>query len=474
MKSIRWKLVLTSLLVVFVPIWLLNRYALDFFDRFTRTALEKSMIDDAFIIGEQYKTLVLAAPTNTVAEATEEYGRLLRVYGPQAEARLCLLDTNGVVLFDSDRASMVGEDLSARREIRKALGGRYGARAARTPDRQYMYYYVALPVERSNDTVAVAYVMRHTAPIIGALKRMVVNQRLAATLALVVAALIAIVLAQTLTRRLRALTKAAVAFAKGAAAWPAPARGRDEIGELGRAMDQMATELEKRNRSSREFVAAAVHELKTPLTAVKGTVEILEDGAADDPETRRRFLANIRYETERMIRLVGELNELGKLDVESLRGQTEPVDYGAFVRAVADRLAPTFEEPHAVLRLNLPEKTITVRIVPGRIEQVIANLLDNAFRYSPASGEVELRVAEGVEGAVWTSVRDTGSGIAPANLAKVFDRFFTTEPKDQPGHPHSGLGLAIAKSIIENHQGQISVESVPGQGACFSFSLPAA
>ena len=469
MKSIRWKIILTALLVVFIPIYWLNRNAIEYFDRFTRKALEEQMIDYAFIIGEEYKALILVA-----APQPELFDCLLKSYEPETETHLCLLGTNGTVLFDSGTNSMVGADFSDRREVRKALQGRYGARNALTPDHQYMFYYVALPVRVSNDVVAVAYVFRHTGPIIGAIKRMASDQQWATGGAVVLAGLIATVLAYTITRRLRRLTRAVVAYAKGTAPWNAQPGGRDEIGELANSMNSMVAELDKRNQYNREFVSTVMHELKTPLTAVKGSVEILEDGADANPAPRRRFLANIRYEVDRMIRMVGELNELTKLDVEALRGQKEQVDYVQFVREVVDRLEPTFDQAHAKLEVNLPDTPIRVLIVPGRIEQVIANLLDNAFRCTLPTGSVKLRVELGPDKSVITTVQDTGCGISPANLPKIFDRFFTTEPKDKPGHQHSGLGLAIAKTIVENHQGKIWVENLPGQGACFSFSLPTA
>jgi two-component system, OmpR family, sensor histidine kinase ChvG len=466
-KSIRWKIILTSLLVVFVPIYWLNRNAIQFFDRFTRKALEEQMIDCAFIVGEEYKGLMLSAPPQP-----ELFDCLLQSYEPETETSICLLGTNGIVLFDSGTNSLVGVDFSDRREVRKALQGRYGARNALTSDRQYMYYYVALPVCVGNEVVAVAYAFRHTGPIVGAIKRMAVDQRLATVSAVLLAGVIATVLAYTLTRRLRKLTRAVVAYAKGTAPWNAQLGGRDEIGELARSMNSMVAELDKRNQYNHEFVSTVMHELKTPLTAVKGSVEILEDGAGNNCETRRRFLGNIHYEVERMIRMVGELNELTKLDVEGLRSQKEQVDYGQFVRAVVDRLEPTFDQEHARLEVIVPDTPIPVLIVPGRIEQVIANLLDNAFRCTPPAQSVKLQVELGADKCAITSVQDTGCGISPANLPKIFDRFFTTEPKDKPGHVHSGLGLAIAKTIVENHRGKLWVESQMGQGACFSFSLP--
>ena len=475
MKSIRWKIILTSMAVVFVPIYLLNRHAVEFFDLFTRTALEKQMVDTAFIAAEQYKLMVLR-PTAEDPVADAEFDHLIKIYGPQIEAEICLVSGTGVVLFDSGTNSLVGQDISSRREISKALQGDYGHRWELTPDRQYIYYYVALPIHEDDtgEVVGVSYVFRHTAPIIHAIKQIYADQRLATASALGVAVLIAAILAQTLTRRLRKLTKASVAFAQGTAPFETDIKGRDEIGELGGAMKQMAAEIEKRNHYNRDFISTVMHELKMPLTAIKGAAELLEQGAAENPAARGKFISNIRFEVDRMVRMVAELAELTKLDVEVLRGQKETVDYVQFVREVAERLEPTFDQHHAEFRVVLPEKNIPVKLLAGRVEQVISNLLENAFRYTPVTGSVELRVEEGPEQNVITRIRDTGCGISSSNLDKVFDRFFTTEPKDKPKDYGSGLGLAIAKSIVENHGGTIWVETEAGKGACFSFSLPVA
>jgi signal transduction histidine kinase len=216
-----------------------------------------------------------------------------------------------------------------------------------------------------------------------------------------------------------------------------------------------------------------MHELKMPITAIKGAAELLEQGAFAKEEARVKFLGNIRFEADRLARLVWELNELTKLDAEIPRAQKEKVDYGQWVREAVERYLPTLEAVHAEIRVDLPENPLWVRIVPGRIEQVIGNLLDNAVRYTPVAGRIEIQVTAGPDNTVVTTVRDTGCGIAAANLGKVFDRFFTTEPKDKPKDYGSGLGLAIAKSIVESHQGTIRVESLAGQGAAFFFTLPA-
>jgi len=462
---------LTAFLIVFLPIWFLSRYAVRAFNTFTSKALEEEMISHAFMFGEQYKTMVLGLGDSRINGMHEEFGALLRLYGPRVESRLRVLSPGGEVLFDSGTEPMVGADLSGRREIAKAMTGRYGARWRVTDDRKYVYYYSALPIRHEDRVVGIAYVVRHTGSITRAIKGIIHDQRIAMIAAVIFGALLSAVLAQTMTRRLRRLTKASIDYAQGHAPLELNIRGNDEIGELGRAVTYMAREIETRNEYNRDFVSTMMHELKAPVTAIKGAAEVLEGGAGDKEDARRKFLGNIRYEADRLTRMVGELSELTKLDVEVLRGQKETVDYCPCVRQILDRLIPMFEEDRARFSASIPDDTFMTMIMPGRIEQVIANLLENAFRYTPTTGTVEL-VVTGDRDQVLTCVKDTGPGIPPGNTGKVFERFYTTEPKGVPKDYGSGLGLAVAKSIVENHQGRIWAESRPGEGAAFTFSLP--
>ncbi|MEA1927812.1 MAG: HAMP domain-containing sensor histidine kinase, partial [Candidatus Auribacterota bacterium] len=353
-----------------------------------------------------------------------------------------------------------------------ALNGQYAARSALTEDNRYLYYYVALPItDDADNLLALAYVSRHTGPIIRAITEMKSRQTRAIILAVAVALLTAIILAFTITRRLRRLTRATREFTRGTGPLKLEIKGKDEIGELSHSVTRMAEEIDRRNRYNRDFLAETMHELKAPLTAIKGAVEVLEEGAAENPESREKFLSNISYDTGRMIRLVGELTRLTQLDIDVLSGKKEEVDYCAFIRDLTARILTRRGGRPPEFKASIPDAPITVTILPGRIEQVIDNLLENAFRYTGPEGMVELIVKEEPDGSVVTIVRDTGRGITPSNIDKIFDRFFTTEPRDREKPYGSGLGLAIARSIIENHGGTIWVESEPGQGATFTFTL---
>ncbi len=471
--SIRWKIAATCLLIVFVPIYFLNKYAIDFFDRFNRRALEEQMIDYAYIAGEEY-TYFIQRGAKVDPDWRAAFTRRLMRYGHEFQTRVRLLDDRGVVLFDSHAASSVGEDMSGLVEVRRALAGSYGSRCALTPERKFFYYFIALPIHIEDRLVAVAYVSRHTNPIIRAIKRMMASHQMAMTLSLVVASAVALLLAETLTLRLRRLTRAVQAFARGDAPLKTKIGGYDEIAALGRAFTDMAAEIEHKNAYNRDFLAATAHELKTPLTAIKGAVELLEQGAADNPEACGKFLYNIRFENERLIAMVDDLALLTRLDAEDTRGLKRDQDLGVCMREILDRLAPTFSAEHADLAVCIDVGTFPVRVIAERIEQVMANLLENAYRYTPLTGKVEVRVEAQDKNQVRVSVRDTGSGIRPANLARVFDRFFTTEPHGQVRDYGRGLGLAIAKAIVENHGGVIGVKSTWEEGSCFFFTLPLA
>ena len=478
MHSLRWKLILMAVIIVFIPVYLLNRYAITFFDQYTRTDLEANMRHYAFFVGEQYKR-VLSGEDRIVAvdkaTAPRDDNLVFVRMGAEIRARIQVVSKAGVVMFDSDGDAWIGRDLTGRPEVIEALGGSYSARNRLTADRRFMYFYVAQPIkDEAKNVLGVAYIVAHTNPIVQAIQRMVANQRLATYIALACAGLVATVMALTMTRRLRALMRETRSFASGQTPLGAPPRGGDEIAELGRAVHRMADEIESRNIYNRDFIQTTLHELKTPLTAIRGAAEVLEgvkggeDGEASD--LRKRFLGIVGFQARRLMQLVGELRELTRVDVELSRTPRVDVDYGSFVKDAVARLADTFPEPHAELVVVVPDDPVHLQLVPGRIEQVLANLLDNAFRYTPPAGQVTIMVEKDV--VVSTTVADNGCGIVPSNIDRVFDRFFTTERSQRPQDYGSGLGLAIAASIVRRHQGEIRVTSELGEGTRFTFDIP--
>lgn len=462
---------LVAFVVVFLPVYYLNHRAIRSFDTFTSKAQEREMIAQAAMLAEHYKALILSSGDVTRA-MREQFEQTMRNYSGNVQSRLQVLSPRGVVLFDSDPDSLVGRDFSKRKEVRAAMRGIYDAEWRLSKAHGRVYYYVPLPIEHEGQIIGIAYVTHHTGQITHAIIAMRDAQRMTLIAALLGALMISAILAQAMTGRLRRLTQAAIEYARGGPLLDVDVGGRDEIGELGRSVQYMADEIERRNRYNRDFISTVVHELKTPLTAIKGSAEVLDQGAAEDPQTRDKFLSNIRFEVDRLIRMVWELTELTKLDTDMPRAQREEVEYVGCVREILERIEPTFEGEHAAIHTSMPDTALLTRIIPGRVEQVISNLVENAIRYTPVEGRIDVVVEEGPEDTILTRVRDAGVGIAPSNLGKLFDRFFTTEPKDKPKEYGSGLGLAIAKSIVESHHGRIRVANRVEGGAEFTFTLP--
>lgn len=467
LHSLSVRLLWVCAAIVFIPVLFLNRYAVEFFDDYTRRALEKSMIST----GRSAEELARAS-----AGRAADLEASLRRLAVENESRIRLLDATGAVAHDTGTAGEPDPGPPApadRPEVRQALSGAYGARWALTDDGRYVYYFVALPPAVAGGATGPVYISRTTDPIIKAIFRMRSNQRTATALAVSVAVAASLLMAFTLTRRLSALTRAAAAYTRGGSRFQSPVRGRDEVGELAAAMEQMTSELERRYGYNRDFIADLSHELRRPITAIRGAAELLEGDAGERPEARARLLRNIRIGADRLSRMVGELRTLARLDLELAGEPRDEHDYGAAVRGIVERVADGLDGPRARIDVSVPAHPLRARFAPGRIEQVLSNLLENACRYTPPEGRIEV-VVEPAGPEIRTSVRDTGCGIAPEVLPKVFERFFTTEAGNPQREHGSGLGLAIAKAIVEHHRGRIGAESAPGSGSTFWFTLPAA
>ncbi len=250
--------------------------------------------------------------------------------------------------------------------------------------------------------------------------------------------------------------------------------GGETIGAVAVLRD--VTELRQSERLRRELTANVSHELRTPLTSIKGFTETLLDGAMREEDTRRRFLTIINNEADRLVKLVDDLLDLSRLESKRATLDLRPVDVGALVAHAVDKLQPLAQTGGLTLDLqSLPGVWVTAD--RDRLEQVLTNLIDNALKYTPAGGRVQVSVTL-EHGDVAVAVSDTGRGIRPEDVPHVFERFYradrsrTRGPSIGAGSGGTGLGLAIAKHIVEAHGGRIGVRSQMDEGTTFTFTLP--
>ena len=275
-------------------------------------------------------------------------------------------------------------------------------------------------------------------------------------------------LAHGMTSPLREMAAAAAAMARGDYGRRVTASSHDEVGELARAFNGMASQLGEVDRVRRELVANVSHELRTPITALQAVLENIVDGVEPaDPEQLRTMLRQV----ERLGALVTQL-----LDLSRLESGTVPLQRRAF------DLGPLLEDAAGETRLRTNDVAVAVTVDPPgataegdpeRVHQVVANLLDNAVRYSPAGGTVELRASRG-RASVTIEVSDDGPGISEEDLTRVFERFYRADPARSSKEGGAGLGLAIARWIVDLHGGEIRAEPRQPHGCRMVVVLPAA
>jgi signal transduction histidine kinase len=300
----------------------------------------------------------------------------------------------------------------------------------------------------------------------------------AAVLALIVAVFTSIVLADRLTQPIRRLTSAARDLAEGRLdARVAPPSASPEVSELTAAFNTMAERLQQsiefirldRDRG-REFLADVSHELRTPIAALRTFNELLAEGDVDE-ETRREFLEQSRRQVERLDWLAANLLELSKLDSGLVLLDLRPDDLRAAIENAVQQAQPTADRKGVSMTVDLPPEPLRLHHDPQRLGQVMGNLIGNAIKFTPSSGSVAISLRPTPEGAE-IQVKDTGIGIPPGELPLVFDRFYRGTQATVERASGSGLGLSIVRSIVEMHNGRVSMTSTPNAGTQVTVTLP--
>lgn len=294
------------------------------------------------------------------------------------------------------------------------------------------------------------------------------------TMALLLSALVSLYLGRTIVKPIRRLTRAAVRVRQGRGREvivPRLEGRRDELGQLARAVSDMTAELRARTDAIESFAADVSHELRNPLASLRSAIETF---ARVDAAGQAQLLDILRDDVQRLDRLIGDVAEMSRLDAQLTRTPFDPVDLGVLIedmvrereqRGADGAVSVAFARPYRALA--------TVAGDAGRLARAISNLLDNAVSFSPPGGLVRLGATR-VGSEVLVSVEDEGPGVEPGLRAAIFERFATDRPADFSDQRHSGLGLAIAKTIVERHNGRIEVSAPEsGKGARFVIRLPA-
>ncbi|MEW9702160.1 ATP-binding protein [Paenibacillus sp. SI8] len=285
---------------------------------------------------------------------------------------------------------------------------------------------------------------------------------------------------RSIIRPLKALKKAAEEIKEGNLDFEVVPHSDDEIGELSIAFEEMRRKLKQSvemqlqyEENRKELISNISHDLKTPVTAIKGYVEGIMDGVTNSPDKLDRYVRTIYNKAADMDRLIDELFLFSKLDLGKVPFQFEPVDLGGYVQDCAQELQFEMEKKgvHFVLK-ELPESPILVTADREKLKRVLLNVIENAIKYSgDANCTIRLDVKE-IDGHAVIQIEDNGQGISEEALPHIFDRFYRADPSRNTSTGGSGLGLAIAKQIMEEHGGRIGARSTWGQGTTIYMVLP--
>lgn len=301
-----------------------------------------------------------------------------------------------------------------------------------------------------------------------------INQALiqAGLIAGVLSLALGLLLARGLTAPLGRLAEAARHIAQGDLAQRVTVGGAAEVADVARSFNAMAADLERAEQARRAMIADIAHELRTPLSVIQGNLQAILDGVYP---LERAEIATVYNETLLLHRLINDLRDLAQAEAGQLHLALQPLAVTTLMAQARARFGELAAEKGVTLAVELPADPPPVVADPDRVQQILHNLLANALRHTPTGGAVTLRAAPAERtGCLRIEVIDTGSGIAPADLPHVFERFWRADRARSREQGGTGLGLAIARQLVLAHGGQIGVASTPGQGSRFWFTLPLA
>ena len=409
-----------------------------------------------------------------VIDDYQEFSKRIEPLLDEGRRHVKVIDNSGVLLFDSQ------DKQASLKKTRVNLEETVGI----DPDFQNQHptdYREVKPVVIDNTAVASAVLVINMNPftqgiIVDLLTAFGVGLLLFITLLILMVRFIA----RDLLEPLGQLNRAAQNITRGNLEEEVSYRKDNELGRLCQAFETMRVELKKSletqaayENSRKELVASISHDLRTPISSIKGYVAGLQDGIAKDRETFDRYLAVIRDKTDSLDRLIDDLFQFSQMELGKLSMELRDWNSETLLEEILEPIEMDFREKSREFRVIRPLFGTPVRADYYRVEQVINNLVQNAARYTGQDGFIEFR-AEAAGDEIIMSVTDNGSGISEADLPHIFERFYRGEKSRSRDYGGAGLGLVICKQIIEAHGGRIWAESFHGKGSVFYFTLPVA
>lgn len=325
-------------------------------------------------------------------------------------------------------------------------------------------------ITEEGETVAALVMHTDTSDIRESIRQVWMDLMLYSCVAVVLAMMAVSYITGRMTKPVTEMNQIVRRYSKGEFDLRVPDGGEDEVGQLGKSFNTMADGLNTLEEARRSFVANVSHELRSPLTSMRGFLEAMQDGTIP-PEEYGKYLDIVINENRRMTAMVNDLLDLARIESGQVLPQTETFDINELLTRTLLTFEARVDAKKLDVELDIGNKKLMVDADPSQIAQVLRNLIDNAIKFTPERGKLTLSAKADKKQAV-ISVRDSGKGIDKESIPHLFERFYKAEKAHTPGESAgTGLGLSIVRRIIDQHDQEITVESEPSKGTCFTFTL---
>ncbi|HHW57506.1 MAG TPA: cell wall metabolism sensor histidine kinase WalK [Clostridia bacterium] len=390
-------------------------------------------------------------------------------YAKQINSRILFTNVNGKVLVDSAPSKeFEGKVINNYNDVKEALAGK-GSTSIHDINGVGWAMYTAVPVIAKNNIVGVILISSSIDNVINLLNSIKYRMIYTFTGIGIIVSFLSLLVASYITNPLKRLTEATNILSQGKLDYKVDVKSSDEIGKLANAFNKMSFNLMKIDEERKRFVSDASHELKTPLASVKALIESLINSKNQDVNFYKEILKDVNGEIDRMTRLVNDLLELARMD----RMKTAKVrrsEISEIILDVIDSLLPVAKTKDINLEFK-GKNGVFAEVDPDRLYRMVYNIVENGIKYTHHGGNVMVGLEED-EDNIYLTISDSGIGISEETLPKIFDRFARGDTARSKKSGGFGLGLSIAKEIIDMHEGKISVESKVGEGTVFKITLP--
>ncbi len=470
-KRIIWKF-----LAAYIPLILIAIFVLSFFVSvrlrdYYEEKISERLLSNAFLLSESLRPVLLDKDQRAIQQNIGEIASGLK-------ARITIIDSKGEVLADSQKDSDLMESHSDRLEVIRAVQSGSGQSIRFSDTLGYNMKYVALSVKDDDNLIGIIRLAMPLAEIesqIRVIYRVVLaGGGVAALFALVIGYFISKSIASPISQ----MQEIAGHLSRGDFSRRVDIKSKDELGALARSLNKMADELQLKidnlkaaDKVRTDFVANVSHELKTPLTSIKGFVETLEDGALDDKENAKKFISIIKKHTEGLNNIVNDLLSLSELELGKDRVAKSKFNLKDLIDEVVLGFGHAFSVKKQKVDLEFKDDDFVIEADRMKIEQVLVNVIDNAIKYTKEEGEILVSLYKKGDSFIIT-IKDNGIGIPKEHLSRIFERFYRVDKGRSRQFGGTGLGLSIVKHIVLLHSGTINIQSEPDLGTQVQISLP--